>query len=503
MLHPGGMAHRMLMLILHKVPTRNIEPLHMASAPWRRPGSHPGACNAADIDPARRRRIIGPRRRVEYVMYWNSSISFDQQDALVGLAVALAIGLLFGLERGWHGKQKQDSDRAAGVRTYGLIGLLGGVAGLLSTHLEPAIYGWMFFAVALISAVAYAITSYDSRGTGITSLIGGLLAFGLGTLATLDMILTAVASAVVATLLLGYKPQLHAWIERLELEELQATLKLLLITLVVLPLLPDRGFGPGEAVNPHELWWLVVLIAGISYLGYFAVKVAGPNKGIIITSLLAGLASSTALTLQLSKLAKGKSADTNLLGSGILIANATLVPRVLIIVGLISPALVRYLAVPLSAMTLIIAGPALYFWLRRGSADQKSGVRLGNPLSLGLAIRFGIFLTIVTLLTQLLADTFGEYGILALAALSGIADVNAITLSISRLHEDALGLRTAAAAILLAILTNALFKTAVCGFSGTIGLALRVGIPLIAATAIALALAWFGEPDRWLQLLAP
>lgn len=432
-----------------------------------------------------------------------ASISDAEVRALTGLGVALAIGLLFGLERGWRATLAEASRRSAGVRTFGLIGLLGGTAGLLSEQVEPAILGWMFAALALVFIVAFALNAADNGDTGITSLVGALLAFSLGALSTLHMIATAVASAVVATLLLGFKPQLHAWIERLERSELQATLKLLLLALVILPILPDEGFGPGGAVNPYALWWLVVLIAGISYVGYFAVRIAGPHKGILLTSLLGGLASSTAVTVQLAKLAARGDADRNLLAAGILVANATLAPRILVISGTIDHALAVHLLLPLVAMVLPIGVAALVFWLGRSKNDAPSGVQVENPLALGLALRFGAFLTLVAVLTQLAKDAFGDSGILTLAALSGLLDVNAITLSVARMDGGSGWASIAASAVLVAILSNAVFKTLVCGVNGTLGLALRVGLPLVAAASAALVAVWQAQTGDWLAILRP
>ncbi|NEV64358.1 DUF4010 domain-containing protein [Thiorhodococcus minor] len=202
------------------------------------------------------------------------------------------------------------------------------------------------------------------------------------------MIPTAVISAVAASLLPGFKPQLHAWVENLDRTELQATLQLLLLALVILPILPNRNLGPGGIVNPYALWWLVVLIAGISYVGYFAVKILGPDKGIPITSFLGGLASSAATTVRLAKLASRQSADLQLVTAGVLIANATLAPRVPAICAAIDTELALRLTVPLLAISALIGLPALGFWLRRERLKHVAELQVDNPLALGLALRF-------------------------------------------------------------------------------------------------------------------
>ncbi|WP_242463839.1 MgtC/SapB family protein [Thiococcus pfennigii] len=435
-----------------------------------------------------------------------AAITNGEWQALVGLAVALAIGLLFGLERGWHGQFDRDTEWPAGVRTFGLIGLLGGVAGLLALALGPGVFGLMFLAVVAVVVTAYLVDARATGHTGITSLVAALLAFVLATLAVLGQRTTAASAAVVATLLLGFKPQLHTWVAKLDRRELQATLKLLVISVVLLPVLPDRDLGPLGALNPYQLWWMVVLIAGISYLGYFAVRIAGPRKGLVMTSLLGGLASSTALTLQMARLARTGRGEprggADPLAAGILMANATLFPRILVIVAAVQPALVAPLLPPLLVMTLVTAAPAFLLWWWRGRADAGTAPHVGNPLSLGLALRFGLLLALVMLLGRLAVESFGDAGVLVLAVVSGVADLNAITLSVAEMDSATLAPSVAVLAIVAATTANALFKTAVCASIGGLRLGGRVGLPLVGAGCAGLALVWLGGSDA-ARLTAP
>lgn len=436
-------------------------------------------------------------------------IAGDEQRILLDLAVALAIGLLFGLERGWHGhgaQQPLDTKKPAGVRTFGLIGLLGGAGGVIAQTLSPLVLGLMFVALAALAVGSFRFHVRETGETGSTTLVAELLAFALAALATLGHQAEAAATAVVSTLLLGFKPQLHRWLARLDQTELQATLKLLLITVVLLPVLPDQGYGPAKALNPYALWWLVVLIAAISYIGYFAVKMLGANAGVALTGLLAGLASSTALTLQMARLGGSQRERANLVAASILIANTTLFPRILIIVAVIAPTLALALTLPLLAMTLLTLVPTWLFWLRRGAPLDAGVLEVSNPLALGQALRFGLLLAAVILVARLGADLFGSAGLLGVAALSGIADLNAITLSVARMDLAALGGRTGELAILLALAANTLFKTLLCAMISGLRLAWRVGLPLITAAlagfGLALSeLAW----THWLEqtLLSP
>lgn len=435
----------------------------------------------------------------------NTLISAGEQQALMGLGVALAIGLLVGVERGWHRQQQPEASRSAGLRTFGLIGLLGGTAGLLSRHNADVTIGLAFLGTAAIFATVYAVGIRHSNDRGSTSLVASLLTFGLGALATTGHHVTASAAAVLATLLLGLKPQLHAWITRIDEKELHATLKLLLITVVLLPILPDHGFGPEQALNPYAIWWMVVLIASISYVGYFAARVAGAGKGLLVTSLVAGVASSTALTVQLSRLGRRPTSDTNLLAAGILIANATLLPRILVIVALLDAQLIPRLLPPMLLMLAFILLPSLLLWVRGAKASADAALDVDNPLELGMALRFGALLAVIMLAGELAAQFFGDAGVLVLAAISGVADLNAITLAIGRMDTPAVTARLAVIGLLIAVLSNALFKTGFAAVAGSPGLGLRVGLPLVgtACAGLALAVFWGGslpEPmGEWLS----
>lgn len=439
-------------------------------------------------------------------------ISGEEHRILVELAVALAIGLLFGLERGWHGEQDGDHKKPAGVRTFGLIGLLGGVGGVIAQALSPIVLGFLFLALAVVALGSYLFHVRETDAIGSTTLIAELLAFALAALSTLGHQAEAASAAVISTLLLGYKPQLHRWLARLEQAELQATLKLLLITVVLLPVLPDQGYGPDQALNPYELWWLVVLIATISYVGYFAIKVFGANAGVALTGLLAGLASSTALTLQMARIARHQHTDqrtnqhtdqrtqANLIATGILIANTTLFPRILVIVTLLKPSLALALAPPLIGMTLLTLLPTLAFWLRRGAPLEAGALQVSNPLALGQALRFGLLLAVVMMVARISAEIFGSAGLLGVAAVSGVADLNAITLSIARMELEQIGQRTALIAILIALTTNALFKTLLCATIAGPRLAWRIGLSLSAALLAGFAIVLSGcSCEQWIR----
>jgi uncharacterized membrane protein (DUF4010 family) len=393
------------------------------------------------------------------------------------LGVALAIGLLIGLERGWHERERSEGERIAGLRTFGLSGLLGGVWALLAQEGGEAVLGLGFaaFAAVLILAHSQMIRGRENADYGVTTVVAGLLTFGLGALAVSGFISLAAAAAVVATLLLGLKPILHDWVRKLTETELLATLKLLLISVVILPVLPNRGFGPWEVLNPYAIWWMVVLITGISFVGYFAVKIMGPNRGVPITGLFGGLASSTATALSFSRLGRNQPNLHRLLAAGVTIASVTMFPRILLEVGVVNPDLLPKLILPMAAMSLFGFGAAVLLWRSAPHAADTGEMELNNPFELWPALQFGALLAAIMLLAEAARVWYGDAGIYLLAGISGITDVDAITLSLSRMARGDLSRDVAAGAITLAALVNTGVKAGLVAVVGGRGMALPVG----------------------------
>jgi len=407
------------------------------------------------------------------------------------LASALVIGLLIGTERGWKKRGSTSGMRVAGVRTYGLIGLTGGVIGLLGGPGDRLFLGLSFVALAAVLASAYVANLIRDEGdAGITSLVAGLLTFVLGALAARGDVAAAAAAAVVTTLLLGYKPVLHEWLHKLEGDELRAGIKLLLISVVMLPVLPNRGFGPWQVLNPYAIWWMVVLIAGISFAGYFALKVAGAQRGTVYTGIFGGFASSTALTLHFSRIARNDTTLAPVLGTGILLACLTMVPRILVLVAVLNPGLLPRMIVPALAMALTLLLPALWQLRVRTQRAGAGDSPLRHPLELGTALGFGALLAVIMVLVKALQLQFGDAGVLALAAISGITDVDAITLSVARMGNTDLAPHSAVLAIVIAAAANNLAKAVLTVSIAGRGLVTRVGLPLAGSALAALVAVW-------------
>ena len=397
------------------------------------------------------------------------------------LGIALAIGLLIGLERGWRTRDRGEGMRVAGLRTYGMISLLGGLSGILAQQVDAFLMGFVFLGLTSVLLLAYSKSLDKFEDFSITSIIASLITFTLGALTVFGHITLASASAVVITSLLGFKPLLHGWLKKLEQEELNATLKLLLISVVMLPILPDQGYGPWAAFNPYHIWLMVVLIAGISYLGYFAIRIVGNQHGPVLTGALGGLVSSTAVTLNLSKLSTQQPNMENVLAAGILTACATMFARTLLLTSVINPALFRALLPALLVMTFFTYFVAFLLWRNRREFQTIDEITLENPFQLGMAIKFGAFLVVIMLLSKLLKVYFGDMGTYFLAATAGLADVDPITLSMSQMSKDGLEVSVAAKAILIAVSVNSGIKSIFSWVIGGWALAFRVGGTLVGA----------------------
>lgn len=404
------------------------------------------------------------------------------------LGVALAIGLLIGLERGWNMRDKAEGMRVAGLRTYGLLSLLGALWGMLAQQTGAELLGFAYLGLALILLVAYQANLQTFDNHSITGSIALLLTFSLGALVVFDHAMLAAATAVITTSLLGFKPVLHNWINKLDQEEIYATIKLLLISVVILPVLPNQNFGPWKAFNPYHIWWMLVLIAAISYLGYFATKIMGNRHGPMLTGLFGGLVSSTAVTLNLSRLARLHPGMQNALAAGILMACATMLARILLVVSILNPALFQMLWLTLVAMAVLMYIMAFLFWRKAANFKTESEIALENPFQIGVALKFGVLLLVVMFLTKVLRFYFGDLGTYMLAAISGIADVDAITLSMANISKSHSELNVAGYAILIAIFVNTSFKTMLSWLVGDKQLVLRVGgasaIAIIVGTTI-------------------
>jgi uncharacterized membrane protein (DUF4010 family) len=384
---------------------------------------------------------------------------------LVGrLAVALAIGLVIGIERGWKQRGEAEGERAAGLRTLALSGLLGGIWGALALNTGQA--GVIAIALAFTAfTAAIAVFRYremvHDKTFGATTVVAAMLAFALGALAVVGNQKAAAAAGVATALLLALKAASHEWVKRLTWEELRAGLILLAMTVILLPLLPDRDLVPWFPVNPHEIWLLTILIAALSSVGYVAMRLAGPSVGVLLSGLAGGLVSSTAVALNMARLARADGERCNVFAAGVLIASAVMMLRVLVIVGVVNIALLPPLAPPLVLGALALASIAGYLanWGREDCPVGKP-LALHNPFELRVVLEFGLLLAVIMAAAKLLSAWAGSNGAMVLAAISGFVDVDAISISLARLAPQGLAPDSAVWAILVAVVANSLTKIA-------------------------------------------
>jgi uncharacterized membrane protein (DUF4010 family) len=386
-----------------------------------------------------------------------------QLELALHLAAALGLGLLMGLEREFA--QRNEEASFGGVRTFALISLSGAAAAYAAGALQqPALMLAAFAGIAALIVASYVASSRQGN-LGLTTEVSALLTFVLGALCVQGFVSAAAAIGVIAVLLLALKNALHTLAARIESSDVEATLRFALITAIVLPLLPDRTYGPPpfDVLNPYEIWLMVVLIAGLNFAGYLLVKLLGAEHGFGLTGLLGGLVSSTALSLGFAQRSKQDPGHSRALALGILLAWTVMFVRVVAEVAVVNPGLVGRVAP--TAAALAVAGLAATFFLRtrkraRGAAPTATAPSK-NPLELRMAIQFGLLYAAITLGARAAQHWFGDAGLYVAGALAGVSDVDAITLSMSNLAAGSPdSAPVAARTIEIAVLSNTAAKCA-------------------------------------------
>ncbi len=407
------------------------------------------------------------------------------------LAISLVIGLIIGMERGWESRESPQGLQSAGIRSFGFVGLLGGIAALLTAQLGVGILVIAFLGLALIVAASYVLTTQQSQDFGITTELALLITFMLGALTVQGMLAEAVAIAVVMTSLLGFKQELHQSLKHLDRRELVATLQLLLIAAVVLPLLPDRNLGPWNALNPRAIGLLVALIAGISYVGYFAMRLWGVRVGILATALLGALVSSTAVTVSFGRMARREQKNFALLGTGISLASGTMGLRILMEVSIVNPLLLPSLVPPLACLAIVPLIAAGAIAVHTDTTAVSTEVNLKNPIELTAALGYGAVFASLFVLIRAMEAWFGNAGIYVLAAISGVTDVDAVSLSLAQATKGDLPLIVGTTGILIAALVNTAVKALLATILGGWKLAQWCALILLAASGFSVITALF------------
>ncbi len=422
-----------------------------------------------------------------------TNLNLETMDTALRFLTSLALGLLLGLER------QRNPAAKAGLRTFALVALFGTANGLLSEQLGTP---WILIAgMLLVGAMAigaYAGQNDRAADSGTTTVIALLLCYGLGAMIWYGHRQLAVAIAIVSTLLLHFKTELHGISERLKSQDIASILQFAALTFIVLPLLPNRGYGPYQAINPYHMWLMVVLVSGVGLAGYLALRFASANRGTLLTGLLGGLISSTATTLVFSRQTRNDATTLDTSVRIILLSNLMVPARLAVIIG-VADFRVLLAVLPALLASILLGGVAVYF--SRSSlplAQQASPALFTNPTQIKVALGFGLIYATVLLLTAWVSGQIGALGFYAVAFVSGLTDVDAISLSSVQLAaQDRIPLDQASIGVAMALVANILLKASLTFAVGGRALAGRCAPTMIAMTGgVLLGLAacqWFAE----------
>jgi len=423
--------------------------------------------------------------------------------AIQNFAIAILIGALIGIER----EKRRDTEvTIGGIRTFVLLATLGAVGGYLSQRFDTI---WPLLAIVTLGGATvvagFLIDADERKGpVGLITELAAIVVTVLAGLATLGQPALAVCLGIVVAALLAYKQPLHGLIDKIGWDDLFAGLRLLIASFIILPLLPDHTVDPWDALNPRKLWLLVVMISGLSMIGYVATRWLGPGRGTVISGLTGGLVSSTAATLAFSRQSKesGDEQAAQMLAIGTLIAWTVMFFRVLVISFAVYPALLRELAVPMTAMGLAcLASAGFLLWRRRSDAtrSQPGEIAISTPFTLTQATKFGLLFAMILLVVKIVGDLDLPGGLYVVAALAGLTDVDAISLSMAQ-HARGGATLVATVAIVIATLANTAVKAGMAASIGSAGcrrliLAAAGLIAVAGAAAIAYELALSTPPQ--------
>jgi len=422
-------------------------------------------------------------------------------EVVLGFALALAVGGAVGLERERHAFAEHKPS-FGGARTFPLVALLGALLALLARPLGASVLVVGFAALAALLGLGYWGSRKEAGNVqlGLTTELSALVVFVIGALPFVEssavsfsqrLLLGGALGTIVMSLLALRRP-IHEFAEKLSYEDLLATVRFALVAVVALPLLPDRSFGAFDVLNPFRIGVVVVLIAGISFVGYVAVRLLGARKGIGVTAVAGGLVSSTAVTLTFSAKGREQASLAPACALAISLASTIMFLRVLVEIVAIRPSLVLPALGPVGTMLGVGALGCLVLWRRATRSTDHDEPHLQNPFRLRQALRLGLVYAVIRFLAAAAWDRFGSGGLLLSAGVSGLADVDAITISVARMHETGLPTDLAARAVTVAAATNTLVKVGLAMALGGRRIATAVTLVLVPAAAAGTIVALVG-----------
>ncbi len=413
-------------------------------------------------------------------------------------AAALGIGLLIGLERGWKKRAEQPGRRAAGIRTFAITGLLGGLAGATAQSLGGAgsvagglVLGLTFLGYAVIITLFCIEENRAARTFSATTAIAGLLTFALGAYALIGSPTVAGAVAVTAAGLLALRQPMHGWLRKINENELRSVIVLLAMTFIALPVVPGDPVGPFGGVNPREIWIIAIVLAGVSFLGYAAVRYFGFHRGVLIAAAAGALVSSTAVTIANARRAAKGEGETGILAAGVAVATAVSFVRVSAIVAALNPSMLVFVLPPLVAATAAAAAFAVICAYGRRSQDARGrATRFHNPFGFWSVVGLAALLALIVFAGRAANEWFGAAGVLLGSLVLGLAEVDSIVVSVARLAPQSLSLMVAADAVLAAVLSNTVSKVALGVAVGGSDFARRMAILAAACIGSAAGAYW-------------
>jgi len=378
------------------------------------------------------------------------------------LGIALLIGLLIGLEREFA--RGKDLNSFAGARTFPIIALFGFLAAMISSMTEIWLYAVFFISFVMIVSISYYVTAKEGQ-LGITTELAAILVFILSGMIFWNIILLSAIIAIIMAAILSLKMQIHTFVEKINEEDIFAFLKLSLVTIIILPLLPDRTFGPYNTINFRVIWYMVIFISGISFLGYLLTKFIGYQKGIKYTGIFGGFVSSTALTYAYTKKSRDNVPVIKNYAAGIILACTIVYPKVFIEISVVNAELAKTMAIPIIILTVTGILHSIILWRQTKKVVSNDKV-VSNPFELKSALLFGVIFGVILVVSKLSQVYFGEKGVLIVSFISGLPNIDAIVLSVSQLSGVSFSEITASKSILLALLSNTLFKFSLSMFAG-------------------------------------
>lgn len=424
-------------------------------------------------------------------MEWFDSVRAIFSPFLVGLLVSAGVGLIIGLEREFN--TQDEPGQLGGIRTFTLMALLGFCAGWMEKTGYPVVLIAVVTGSVLLIAVSYFLQVKIGK-TGLTTELALILTLLLGIFNAVDLMRESVTVVVLVTLVLSLKEKLHDFIRQMTQEELFAFIKFIILALLILPMLPDQPFGPQGLLNLRDMGWIVVLVLSLSFTGYLLLKFGSPDKGILLTAIVGGLFSSTMIAWVFSTKSRERKDLAAAYGSGIVLASSIMFIRVMILTLIFDTSVALALWLPLLLMLLVSLVPTWQVLKQQKSPAGAPHLSPGNPLDVKNAIFFVLLYVGITFFMYGSREWLGTALTYLSGAVAGIADIDSITISTSKwASANADSTAQAKAIILLAVMSNSIFKLLVSVFTGAkeIRRPVTIGFGLVLLVGAGFLLCWF------------